>query len=83
MSEPLSDERLAQIREYLDSDMPWDEIGWVCGDAVTLLAEVDRLRAELAAAERTAEAQSRYLEYLSVENSRLRAQLNDTVDKEE
>lgn len=45
-----------------------------------LMAEVERLRERLAASERESVALSKFAELLSVENARLRAQINGTVD---
>ena len=44
-------------------------------------ASEERLMAALAESERTSEALSKYLNYLSVENSRLRARIEGTVNE--
>lgn len=50
MAEPMSDERLALIRRRLDMPYWPSSLLSPCGkDVQALLAEVDRLRAELAA----------------------------------
>lgn len=50
MAEPMSDERLAEIRRHVMYEGPTD-LGHVIGTALTapeLLAEVERLRARIA-----------------------------------
>lgn len=50
MSEPLTEERLAKIRENVDRYWPGQDWNDAAEDAAALLAEVDRLRAENAEA---------------------------------
>ena len=61
-------EREAALKDELVNHIP------------TLIGAVERLYAALTESERVSQAQNKYIDYLSVENARLRAQIAGTVD---
>lgn len=73
MSTPMTDERLAEARATIENSQ---NFGDMLGAASDLLAEVDRLRAELAKSE---ELRGRYARMLNDDPARIKAEARASV----